>query len=128
MKVRSGHLMFSKKVQFKDLIPVYKEMYMKFLEETNQVCEDPETTSAIIETNMLDLRNNRKPEGFNRVGNMRMIFPITDDSAVQFYIYGQSKSADVARVTETISKFLQKKGFDHEVQWDRMLLYREKEK
>lgn len=121
MKVRSGHIVFSNDTEFKDLVPIYKELYMKFLQETDQVAAEPEELDVMIKVNMLDLRRNRKPQGFNRIGNMRLIFPITDDNMVQFYIYGQSKSEDIARVTDSISRFLDKKGFSHEVHWDRML-------
>lgn len=125
MKIYSGHIIFKNDIQFKDLVPVYKELCMKFLEETDQIGVDPVALDVTIEVNMLDLRKNRKPEGFNRIGDMRLIFPITDDNTIQFYIYSISKSDDVIRVTYSLSKFLKKKGLAHDVQWDKMLWHRD---
>ena len=31
MKVRSGHIIFEKGVKYKDLLPIYKEMFVKFI-------------------------------------------------------------------------------------------------
>jgi hypothetical protein len=120
MKVHSGHIVFSKKTQFRDLAPVCKDLLTKFMQETKQQSEDPEFFNIVIDTNFIDLKNNRKPEGFNRLGSMRMIFPIKEkNGGVEFYIYRSSSATDVVRVTESISKLLQKKGYKHDVCWDR---------
>ena len=78
MKVRSGHIQFEKGVKYKDLLPVYKELYMKFLRETGQLPEEEEVTNMLIKENMIDLEKGKKPEGYNRQGRMRMIFPIIE--------------------------------------------------
>jgi hypothetical protein len=124
MRARSGHIVFGPKVQYKDLAPVFRELFLLFLEESGQMRDDLEWLEIIIEENQRDLRRNRKPEGFNREGTMRLIFPISE--RVEFYVYGRGKGTDVPRVTESLSQFLRKKGLKHEVQWDNLLILAEK--
>lgn len=124
MKVRSGHIKFDKKVKYRSLVPVFRPMLQRFLEETGQMPQEPENFEVLVEENLRDLRKNRKPEGFNRDGTMRMIFPIS--KGVEFYVYGRGKSTEAARVTEIISKVLQKYKLKHTVEWDKMLLYAER--
>lgn len=124
MRARSGHIKFDKKVRWKNLVPAFKPMFLKFLEETQQMPEDVESVEVLIEENLRDLRLNRKPEGYNREGAMRMVFPISDD--VEFYIYGRGKTVEAARVTEQVSRVLQKYRLKHTIEWDRMRLFAEK--
>ncbi len=131
MKVRSGHIKFEKGVKYKDLLPIYEELYLKFLKETGQMPEEEEITSMLINENMLDLEKGKKPEGYNRQGRMRMIFPIMEKGAreIEMYIYGHyhsAKSLEVARVTESVSRFLKDKGFENDVDWDKMLIHKYK--
>lgn len=125
MQAQSGHIRFDKKVKYSDLLPVYREIFERFLVETDQIPEEePEYTEVLLEQNLIDLRNNRKPEGYNRSGVMRMIFPIGEE--VEFYLYGRGMTTEVPRVTELISKMLKKEGLKHSIEWDRMLLYQKK--
>jgi len=131
MKVRSGHIKFEKKVKYEDLAPIYKELYLKFLKETNQMPEEDEVTNMLIRENLMDLEKGKKPEGYNRQGRMRMIFPIMPKRSkeIELYIYGHyhsAKSLEVARVTESISRFLKNKGFENDVDWDKMLIHKYK--
>jgi hypothetical protein len=131
MKVRSGHIKFEKGVKYKDLLPVYEELYLKFLKETGQIPEEEEITNMLINENMMDLEKGKKPEGYNRQGRMRMIFPIMEKGAreIEMYIYGHyhsAKSLEVARVTESVSRFLKDKGFENDVDWDKMLIHKYK--
>lgn len=122
MDVRSGHIVFEKATRYIDLLPVYEEVFKRFLEETNQVPEaEPEFLDVLIEENMVDLRSNRKPEGYNRSGYMRLIFPLSN--RVECYVYGRTKSREIARVTELLSGMFKKSGLDNSIEWDRMLLY-----
>ena len=127
MKVRSGHITFEKGVKYKDLLPIYTELYMKFLKETVQMPEEEEITNMMIKENLIDLERGKKPEGYNRQGRMRLIFPIQPKGeAIELYIYGHyhsAKSLEVARVTDSISQFLKGKGFDNDVDWDNMLIH-----
>jgi len=131
MKVRSGHIIIEKGKKYEDLLPIYKDMYMKFLKETGQMPEEEEVTNMLIRENIMDLEKGKKPEGYNRQGRMRMIFPIQESTknGIEMYIYGHyhsAKSLEVARVTESISQFLKTHGFDNEVDWDNMLIHKYK--
>ena len=124
MRARSGHIKFDKKVRWKSLVPAFKPMFLKFLEETQQLPEDLESVDVLVEENLRDLRLNRKPEGYNREGAMRMVFPIS--SEVEFYIYGRGKTVEVARVTEQVSRVLQKYRLKHTIEWDKLQLFADK--
>jgi hypothetical protein len=124
MRARSGHIKFDKKVKWKNLVPAFKPVFLKFLEETQQLPEDMESVEVLVEENLRDLRLNRKPEGYNREGIMRMIFPISND--VEFYIYGRGKTVEVARVTEQVSRVLQKYRLKHTIEWDKLILFADK--
>lgn len=128
MKVRSGHILFDKAVKYKDMAQVFEDMYLLFLEKSAQMPEDPDIAYMLIRENLTDLELNRKPEGFNRQGKMRMIFPIKKDGqGLEMYIYRFQHGAmntDVARVTEALSEFLTKKKLKHTVEWDRMEMHK----
>src|SRR5947208_1566825 len=80
--------------------------------------EDMESVDVLVEENLRELRSNRKPEGFNREGAMRMIFPISNQ--VEFYVYGRGKVLEVARVAESLSRILQKYRLKHTIEWDKL--------
>ena len=127
MQVRSGHIIFDEKVQFKDLAPVYSELFLKFLRESDQVPEEEEYMNMLLKENLMYLEKNRKPEGYNRMGRMRLIFPLTKEH-ITFYIYSLHENDDVWRITQILSKLLQRKGLKHEIEWNKMLLYKLKKK
>ncbi len=120
MKVHSGHLLFNKSVKYEDLAPLYSELLKKFLVESGQMPEEPEALNMYIKGNLIDLEKNRKPEGYNRQGKMRMIFPIKEDKSMEMYIYASLKVTDVNKVTESISAYLSHKGLKHDLEWDKM--------
>jgi len=125
MKVRSGHFVFDRKVMFKQLLPAFRPMFLKFLEETQQMPEDPESLEVLLEENLRDLRRNRKPEGYNREGTMRLVFPITD-KRIEMYVYSKTRTTDVPRVVEVLSRMLQKAKVKHVIEWDKLIIYQEK--
>jgi len=120
MRTRSGHIKFDKKVKWKNLAPAFRPLFLKFLEETQQMPEDAESLDVLLEENLRDLRSNRKPEGYNRDAVMRMIFPISNQ--VEFYVYGRGKTIEVTRVTEQLSRVLQKYRLKHTIEWDQLKL------
>jgi hypothetical protein len=124
MRARSGHFKFDKKVKWKNLAPAFRPLFLKFLEETQQMPEDMESLDVLLEENLRDLRSNRKPEGYNRDAVMRMIFPISNQ--VEFYVYGRGKTIEVARVTEQLSHVLQKYRLKHTIEWDQLKLLADK--
>lgn len=125
MKVHSGHIVFDRSVTFKQLLPTFRPMFLKFLEETQQMPEDPESLEVLLEENLRDLRRGRKPEGYNREGPMRLVFPITD-KRIEMYVYSKTRTADVPRIVEMISRMLQKAKLKHTIEWDKLTLYQEK--
>jgi hypothetical protein len=119
MRSTTGHIIFPKKMKYRDLVPIYKDLYMKFLKETDQIEEEEERNHMLVRLNLLDLENNRKPEGHNRNCRTKMIFPITEGS-IQFYIKGNAKSQEVTKVTESISRLLDDNDIDHTLEWDKL--------
>ncbi len=119
MRARSGHIVLDPKVRFKDLEPIFRDLFALFLEESEQTRDDPEFFEIILEENLRDLRNDRKPEGFNRDGTMRLVFPLSDRK--EFYLYASSRSVEVPRVTQALSQLLQQNKIRHEVEWDGLL-------
>ncbi len=115
MKAETGHIKFSPGFRYKQLKDVFPELLTVFLQETDQMPEEKEILNMFIELNMMDLKMNRKPEGYNRKGRMRLIFPI---DCKELYISGNSASTEVVRISERISKLLQKKGIKNTVEWD----------
>lgn len=115
MKATSGHFVLREGTEYRDMVKVFPEVLTTFLEESDQVPEDKDFMNTIIFLNMLELENNQKPEGYNRKGRMRMVFPL---DRKEFYIRGSSKSGEVVRLTEKISKILNKNGVKHEVEWN----------
>ncbi len=124
MRVHSGHVRFDRTVTWRRLLPAFRPMFTKFLEESNQLPTDPEILGVLIEENLRDLRQNRKPEGYNREGSMRMIFPISRN--VEFYVYSKTKTTEVTRVVEQLSRVLQKYRLKHTVDWDKLTVFAER--
>ena len=124
MRAHSGHVKFDRSVTWKKLLTAFRPLFMKFLEESGQMPPDPEILAVLIEENLRDLRENRKPEGYNREGTMRMMFPISKN--VEFYVYSKTKTTEVGRVVESLSRVLQKYRLKHAVEWDKLLAFQDK--
>jgi len=119
MKAESAHIVFKEKFKYKDLQPVFEEMLRAFLNETDQLPDEDEILQMFLRINMMDVEKNRKPEGYNRRGRMRMVFPLTRGKK-QFYLRADSKTAETVRVAERLSKILKKGGIAHTLEWDRL--------
>ena len=128
MIARSAHFTFDKKIKYKDLVKAFPDLYKKFIEETGQMPEEEEYARMLIKANMKDLQNNRKPEGYNRQGRVRMIFPLSKDKLVRFYIYRNSKSEEIGHLANILSKVLSQKRLKHKIDWDKMILHALKDK
>ena len=124
MRAHSGHVRFDRTVTWKKLMPAFRALFTKFLEESGQMPQDPEILAVLLEENLRDLRENRKPEGYNREGTMRMMFPISKN--VEFYVYSRTKTTEVGRVVEALSRVLQKYRLKHGVEWDKLLAFQDK--
>jgi len=112
MKASSIHFVLSGDTPYKDLAPAFPDILKMFLTETEQVPEDEEIMLMFIELNMADLERNMKPEGYNRKGRMRMVFPMDKP---EFYIKAVGKGADVARVGEKVNEILSASGIQYTV-------------
>lgn len=108
-------MVLNDQIEYQDMAEVFPDVLKLFLEETDQVPEDPEIMQMFIHLNQTELMANRKPEGYNRKGRMRLIFPTT---RMEFYVKGSSKSGEVVRVAEKISKLLTRNGVEHELEWN----------
>ncbi|MDR3074721.1 MAG: hypothetical protein LBU30_01615 [Candidatus Methanoplasma sp.] len=112
MKVFSTHFVLKGKSDYRDLVPVFPDMLKSLLEEIGQMPAEEEILQMFIEMNTADLEHNRKPEGYNRKGKIRLIFP-TDRK--EFYLKAYSKTTDLSRMTELISALLNSAGIKFEV-------------
>lgn len=119
MRSKTGHIIFPKRMKYSDLVNIYRDLYMKFLVETDQLDEEEERNHMLVRLNLMDLEKNRKPEGHNRNCRTKMIFPITEGN-VQFYIKGNTRSSEITKVTESLSRLLTDKGIKHTVEWDKL--------
>ncbi len=123
MKATSGHFLFDEKVEFKDLADIFPEILTTFLKDTDQMPEDDEVMQMFIFLNKQALVKNEKPEGYNRKGRMRLVFPIGSN---QFYIKANSPNAEVVQLAEKISKQLTKGGIKHSLEWDQLSIEKSK--
>ncbi len=119
MKAETGHIVFKEKFKYKDLQPVFDDLLKVFLVETDQMPDEGEILQMFLRLNMMDIEKNRKPEGYNRRGRMKLIFPLTRGRK-QFYLRADSKTAEIVRITERLSKILKKAGIQHTVEWDKL--------
>ncbi|HEQ78659.1 MAG TPA: hypothetical protein ENN76_00165 [Euryarchaeota archaeon] len=120
MRAKSGHIVFSEKTEYKHLAPVFEEVMLTFLKESKQTVEDPEYLEMLVKLNIEYLERNQKPEGYNRPGKMRLIFPIRTDGCVEMYIMGLGLSVETVRVTELLCSILNTHSLDHDIFWDDM--------
>lgn len=88
------------------MAPVFPDILKIILRENDhfQNGEDEESREMFVELNMNDLNQNRKPEGYNRKGKYRLIFPI---DRKEFYIRSISaKPNELKRIGNIIADIL----------------------
>ncbi|MDR1690646.1 MAG: hypothetical protein LBR42_02225 [Candidatus Methanoplasma sp.] len=112
MKVFSTHFVLKGKSDYKDLAPVFPDILKALLDEIGQMPEEEEILQMFIDMNMVDLERNRKPEGYNRKGKIRMIFP-TDRK--EFYLKSYSKTTDLSKMSDIIGSMLTSAGVKFDV-------------
>lgn len=123
VKAFTGHIVMNEKYSYKHLTNVYPDIYKKVIEvggsETTQ--EDPTMVEVLLDDNMRAIKADRKPAGVNRfdIAGVRLIFPIREDSLVEFYVSKQSRCTEVVGLTESISSMLKKAGIKHTTTYDR---------
>ena len=114
-KTHSYHFILAKGTEYRDLVPVFPDILNLVLAENDhfQKPEDEETHEMFVYMNMADLKDNRKPEGYNRKGKYRLIFP-TDN--MEFYIWTfTAKQPELLRVAEKIGEMLSAAGIKYEM-------------
>lgn len=106
MKSTSYHFVLKGKTSYKDLVPVFPDILKVILLENDhfQTAEDEESREMFIELNMADLEQNRKPEGYNRKGKYRLIFPM--DKKEFFIKTATAKPNEIKRISDTIQEML----------------------
>jgi hypothetical protein len=102
-KVSSVHFILKGKTDYQDLVPVFPDILKMFLESIDQMPEEEELLQMLIELNMTDLELNRKPEGYNRKGKVRLVFPM---DSKEFYIKTYGKPAELRPIADRISEML----------------------
>ncbi len=111
MKYNSAHFVLTGDSSYKDLAPVFSEILNMLLEEIEQMPEEEEIMQMYIEQNMQDLLNDKKPQGYNRKGKVRLIFPM---DRKEFYLKSYTKTVDLALIAHTVSDILDKAGISYE--------------
>lgn len=124
VKARTGHIVIDGRKDFKELSKVYPEIHRKVVEANRPFLREPDQLlpEILLEENLRDLKNGRKPSGFNRQepGGMRLIFPIREDRKLEFYVGRPARCQEVVQLTESISTVLRKAGLKHTVEYDRL--------
>lgn len=107
MKIFSSHFILKGKSDYKDLAPVFPDILKALLKEIGQVPEEEEILQMFIDINVMDLERNLKPEGYNRKGKIRLIFPM---DRKEFYFKSYTKLTDIAKLSEEVGGILTKAG------------------
>lgn len=112
MKVYSVNFVLKGKTPYKDLAPVFPDILRMLLDEIGQMPEEEEILQMLIDLNVSDLEKDRKPEGYNRKGKVRMVFPM---DRKEFYLKTFSKGQDLNRLEEGICNILNSAGIKYSV-------------
>lgn len=107
MAKSSVHFILKGKSDYQDLAPIFKDILQTTLETADQVPDEEEFT-MILNLNLDDLEQNRKPEGYLRKARVRIVFPM---DRKEFYVQSYSpKIVDLATIKADIIDILEKAG------------------
>lgn len=112
MKAYSVNFLLKGNTPYKDLAPVFPDILKMLLEDIGQMPEEEEILQMLIDLNVSDLERNRKPEGYNRKGKVRLVFPM---DRKEFYIKTYTKSQDLNHIADNISNMLNAAGVNFTV-------------
>ena len=121
-KVRSAHFIFDESVKYSDFVPIYPELFRKFLEISNQLPEDETLVDIWIERDMKELKKGKKPEGFLKQNAVKMVFPVREDR-VEFYIYLKVKTEEIPLIASKLERTLKKAKLKYTIEYDKMLRF-----
>lgn len=100
----SVHFILEGKSDYRDLAPVFSDIFKTVVEAADQVPEEEEFT-MILNLNLDDLEQNRKPEGYLRKARVRIVFPL---DRKEFYVQSYSpKNVDLSKIREKVSSILE---------------------
>jgi hypothetical protein len=105
MAKTSVHFILKDKSDYKNLAPIFEDLLVSALTVVDQV-PDPEELQMIVNMNVDDLSQNRKPEGYIRKARIRMVFPL-DRKEFYFQSYNP-KAVDLSKIRETTAQILNK--------------------
>ncbi|MBR4226234.1 MAG: hypothetical protein IKR86_05595 [Candidatus Methanomethylophilaceae archaeon] len=115
MKIVSTHFVLKDGSDYKDLAPVFPDLLKALLEEIGQMPEEDEILQMYIALNMADLELNRKPEGYNRKGKVRLVFPM---DRKEFYLKTYEKFNDLNKIVSRYTEILDNGGIKYEIPSD----------
>ena len=122
MKAYSGHIIFDSKLEWKDLAKIYPDLFRLFINEAKIVENEMNIPEVVLYENMIDIKKNRKPEGYNRESKLRFYF-IENDRKELIVVRDKAVPCEETRyVTEKLSKFLSSKKIKNTVEWDKLFL------
>ncbi|MCQ2056378.1 MAG: hypothetical protein MJY64_02805 [archaeon] len=114
MKSFSIHYVLTGNSDYVNLAPVFPDILKEILADNGhfQDEEGKETIEMYTALNTFDLEQNRKPEGYNRKGKYRLIFPI---DRKEFYIitYDDKARGEIKRIENKITEILSTIGDLH---------------
>ena len=115
MAKSSVHFILKDKSDYKDLAPLFKDIMTIVLRNADHVVEEEEFT-MILNLNLDDLEQNRKPEGYIHKARVRIVFPL---DRKEFYVQSYSaKVVDLGKVKSDVSEILSKGGVKFDVTED----------
>ncbi len=112
MKFVSTHFVLKDGSDYKDLAPVFPDLLKALLEEIGQMPEEDEILQMYIALNLADLELNRKPEGYNRKGKVRLVFPM---DRKEFYLKTYEKFNNLNKIVTKYQEILDESGIKYEI-------------
>ncbi len=115
MKIVSTHFVLKDGSDYKDLAPVFPDQLKALLEEIGQMPEEDDILQMYIALNLADLELNRKPEGYNRKGKVRLVFPM---ERKEFYLKTYEKFNNLEKIVTRFKEILDDAGVRYEIPSD----------
>ncbi|MBR6204115.1 MAG: hypothetical protein IKQ60_03505 [Candidatus Methanomethylophilaceae archaeon] len=115
MKIVSTHFVLKDGSDYKDLAPVFPDLLKALLEEIGQMPEEDDILQMYIALNLADLELNRKPEGYNRKGKVRLVFPM---ERKEFYLKTYEKFNNLEKIVTRFKEILDDAGVRYEIPSD----------
>ncbi|MFO8109584.1 MAG: hypothetical protein R6U17_03545 [Thermoplasmata archaeon] len=122
---------FPEDMEYRDLVPVFPELFDLFMRISDQYPEDSgkEYMETLIRLNLRDLSKNNKPIGHNREARYRMVFPLETDR-VEFFVYPRisEEESNIEDICKKLGDFFEERDIEQEQIWDQMRSLMKEEK